>query len=85
MRRIVYLLIFLSCCNTGWAQNSVNYKTVDEETYRFYMNGNWKDLINSGKNALKNNIDYYYLRMRIGIAYYETKRYMQAAKHFEKA
>ncbi|MBN2482403.1 MAG: tetratricopeptide repeat protein, partial [Bacteroidales bacterium] len=30
-------------------------------------------------------IDYYYLRMRIGIAYYELKRYQASIPHFEKA
>jgi len=42
-------------------------------------------LIRAGKDGLKQDIDYYYLRMRIGIAYYETKNYKASQAHFRKA
>jgi hypothetical protein len=44
-----------------------------------------KKLIETGKAAIQSEIDYYYLRMRVGIAYYEKKNYASASQHFEKA
>ena len=38
-----------------------------------------------GHQAIKLGFDYFYLRMRIGIAYYEEKKYDLAAPHFDKA
>jgi tetratricopeptide (TPR) repeat protein len=38
-----------------------------------------------GKKALKDAIDYYFLRMRLGIAFYSKTKYIPAAEHFRKA
>jgi tetratricopeptide (TPR) repeat protein len=58
---------------------------AEKETYKLYTEKNWNDLIEFGEDAIKNGNDYYYLRMRIGIAYYENKNYNLAKKHFTKA
>jgi hypothetical protein len=64
---------------------SQSFAELDAETYHLYTEKKWKDLIRSGKSVLKQDIDYYYLRMRIGIAYYEQKNYKPAQKHFRRA
>jgi tetratricopeptide (TPR) repeat protein len=60
-------------------------KMVEDSTYRFYLDGDWWSVISYGEAALKENIDYYYLRMRLGIAYYKLGRFRMAIPHFEKA
>jgi tetratricopeptide (TPR) repeat protein len=67
------------------AQEKMSYKTADSLTYRLYAGGNWKELIYAGKESIRQGHDYYYLRMRIGIAYYQLGRYRAAAVHFEEA
>lgn len=67
------------------AQNSYSTQTVEFQSYQYYINGNWDSLITYAKSALKNNIDYYYLRLRLGIAYYKEGKYRVATKHFLKA
>ena len=57
----------------------------DSLTYKLYMEKDYKNLVKAGKEALHAGFDYYYLRMRIGIALYEQKKYRVAASHFEKA
>jgi len=69
----------------SWAQDSLNFKTVDATTYQAYLEKNWKKVIKIGNEALKQDIDYYFLRMRLGIAYYERENYRKAIAHFEKA
>ena len=66
-------------------QEVMNYTSLDKQTYELYLDKNWKDLVSLGKNGLDNGIDYFYLRMRIGIAYYELGNYHRAIPHFRKA
>lgn len=61
------------------------FSEIDTETYRLYLERDWNELIRAGRDALKKDIDYYYLRMRIGIAYHEKKNYKTAQNHFRRA
>ncbi len=49
------------------------------------MSGDWKNLIKLGKIAERDGIDFYYLKVRMGIAYYNRKNYRQAIPYLEKA
>lgn len=80
-RVIIILSIFL----IARAGSSQDFKTVDLETYNLYMQQDWEELIRTGKAGLKQDIDYYYLRMRIAIAYYEINNYKASQVHFIKA
>jgi hypothetical protein len=79
------LIIILSLILLVRAGNSQDFKSVDQGTYDLYLEQDWDELIRAGKDGLKQDIDYYYLRMRIGIAYYETKNYKASQAHFRKA
>lgn len=57
----------------------------DVKTYGLYLDKSWDSLIVAGNQYIKERLDYYYLRMRLGIAYYEKYNYSAAAKHFTKA
>ncbi|MBN2758796.1 MAG: hypothetical protein JXR51_16640 [Bacteroidales bacterium] len=67
------------------SQETVNYPEINIKTYDQYLKSEWKDLIKTGKISLKNDIDFYYLQVRMGIAYYELKKYRQAINYFENA
>ena len=85
-RNIFYIipLILLFSISTS-AQDKISYPTVDKKTYEQYLNEDWKDLIKTGKEALKHDIDFYYLQVRMGIAFYELKKYPKAVRNFENA
>ncbi len=86
MQRLINVAGFILMLSfTVNAQNEVNFKDVDSLTYKYYENLKWDSLIIIGKEGLKNDIDYFYLRMRLGIAYYEKQKYRKAAIHFKKA
>lgn len=78
---IVIALSFL--CFGTYAQNSVSQ--IDQLTYKQYMAKNWEALIETATDALDDKIDFYYLRYRLGIAYYELQKYRKSIIHFEKA
>lgn len=77
------ILCFLS--NLSFSQNNIDYNTTDKKTYDYYQTKQWDSLIYIGNIALQNNIDYFYLRSRIGAAYFEKKNYIKASEQFEKA
>ena len=78
---IVWLLQVLNPCEAG----SQDFTSVNLDTYHLYLERKWDELIRTGKEGLKNNVDYYYLRMRLGIAYYEKRNYKASQVHFRKA
>jgi len=67
------------------AQEEVDFNRVNTETYRLYLEQEWDSLIDMGKEALEQDLDYYYLRIRLGIACYNTKNYRKAASHLKMA
>lgn len=80
--RYFFFLLLLPADNGFSQQNS---KEVETKSYELYLQKKWDELISFGNEALDNKVDYFYLRMRIGIAYYEKGRYRAAQKHFWKA
>lgn len=83
MRSTLVLLIFWALTISAYAQK--DFLTYDKETYEQYLNGDFRNLRKTSSEMLNNGIDYYYLRMRIGILSFNNQRYPLALKHFTKA
>jgi len=80
------IILFILIITSSFAQNpNEDFQSVDKSTYLLYTQKNWDSLIQIGNQALKSGVDYFYLRERIGIAYYENGNYLKAIKHFEQA
>jgi hypothetical protein len=79
------LLALLSGSMTLTAAGKLDFATVDMLTFRCYQENKWDSVILVGKQALRQDIDYYYLRVRMGISYYNKSDYFHAATHLEKA
>jgi hypothetical protein len=67
------------------AQEPLNTRTVDRATYEHFLKGQWKSLINIAEKAADHGIDFYYLQVRTGAAYYYLKKYRKAIIFLEKA
>ena len=67
------------------AQQKWNYAGVDKKSYELYQQQKWNELINFASDSRKNGIDFFYLQARTGIAYYNLKKYSNAAIFFTKA
>jgi hypothetical protein len=85
MFRTIFTIILFSVSLTSIGQMPGSFRYDDSLTYSLYMENRWNDLLTEGLNAVKKGNDYYYMRMRIGIAYYEKHNYAMAAKQFRKA
>lgn len=78
----ILIMIFPLLVN---AQDYSDYRFIDSVSYQQYSQKDWKNLINTGRQGIRNGLDYYYLRMRKGIAEYETGKYIAATSDFERA
>jgi len=70
---------------TLWAQQKWNYPEVEKKSYELYIQKDWVGLIEFGKQANKNGIDFFYLQTRIGIAYYNLKLYRKSSDYLMRA
>jgi len=68
-------------CSAG----KLDYRTTEELTFRYFVEKQWDSVIIIGKEALKDKIDYFYLRFRIGVSYFNKQKYFPASAHLEKA
>jgi len=86
MYRLIASIGIFGCLLAGIrAQEEIDFNRVNGETYRLYLEQEWDSLIDMGKEALRQDLDYYYLRIRLGIACYNTKNFRKAASHFSFA
>lgn len=82
--RYLIILLFLFRISLN-AQNNKDYNYIDSLTYSYYNSGNWNNLIKLGREAIAKDIDYKYLRQRIGYASFVQGNYSEAKFNFEKA
>ena len=66
-------------------QDNLDYRYVDSMTYKYYSSGEWSKLIKLGEEALQVNIDFKFLRQRLGYAYFNQSNYFESKLHFGKA
>jgi hypothetical protein len=67
------------------AQEKVDFRGIDSLTWAAYCRSDWKGVIAMSQKGFRSGIDFYYLRMRAGIAHYMLKNYDGAIAQFEKA
>ncbi len=83
MRRLIVIgFLFVSLPLFG---QQLNFRQVDTAMYNQYLRGEWKNMITTGKAALDNDIDYYYLQLRMAYAYFSMEKYRPAIKHYKEA
>lgn len=84
-RKVITLIILVLTASEAPAQTSYGMPEVDARTYALWQAADWDGLIAEGRSALRNGIDFYYLRYRLGVAWYEKGNYHLAIRHFEEA
>lgn len=67
------------------AQQNDLKANYNEKTYNQFLASDWDALIDTGKEALDQGVDFYYLRLRMGIAYGAQFNYRLAIVNYKKA
>ncbi len=81
----VLLVLVLVATSNSKAQHEINFKYIDSLSFAAYEKGDWKSLIELSNKSVELGFDYFYLQMRMGIAYFTLGQYRKAAVHLEKA
>jgi tetratricopeptide (TPR) repeat protein len=69
----------------GVMAQQLSYKLVDSTSFALYENKEWDQLIVFGNEAINQDFDFYYLNLRMGIAWFNQGYYYKAEKYFNKA
>lgn len=84
-KQIGLILVLLMVTTLQAQEKSLSYKEVDSTTYALYLSEDWKSLLEIGKKSRTAGIDFYYLKVRMGIAYYNEGKMLSAIKLLEEA
>jgi tetratricopeptide (TPR) repeat protein len=84
-RIVLYFLTFILSFLNSYSQEKTDATAIETTSFQLFTDKNWDALIVFGNEAIKNGNDYFYLRERVGIAYYEKQNYSLAAGHFKNA
>ena len=85
MKRLKLLIFMLFVACQLQAQKAADYVQIDKQTYDAFIKKDWKQVTTIGQTAITEGVDYYFLRYRIGVAFYERGQYRSAIPHLEKA
>lgn len=66
-------------------ESRLDFANVDSTSYKLWADERWTELSEFCDKAIHSGLDYYYLRVRAGIAAYKLNKYRQAIRHFERA
>jgi hypothetical protein len=86
----IFLLFSFLILGLGVQSQNTEYqkkeKTIyDSLTYHYYETGIWDSVIDIGKEAIYKGYDFYYLRMRMGLAYDYEGNFRMAEHHYTRA
>ncbi|MCK5821985.1 MAG: hypothetical protein KAH17_08860 [Bacteroidales bacterium] len=84
-KKFIVVLFFFFVSAAMQAQDKPDRIQLDQKTYQLYLDQNWKQLIKVGEQALEYGYDYYYMRMRLAMAWYNRGNYENARKNLLKA
>ena len=82
---LLVLLALCGFCSRIQAQDTLTFRSVEDLSYRYFLNQQWDSLVTIGKAGLHQDIDYYYLRLRMGIACFNRGNYARAIQHLNRA
>jgi hypothetical protein len=83
MRTLLISLFFLSFTLAN--AQKLSLEEAETQTYNSIISNDYKSTIKLGNEALKQGIDSYYIRYRLGISYFTIKNYEAAITQFENA
>jgi len=82
-----YLILFCAILSFefSFSQTEIDSKEVEDSSYYYWYNLMPYQQISFSESAIEEGCDYYYLRLRLAMAYYSISDYRSAMEHFGKA
>jgi len=85
MRKLLLIFILILGIKPLFSQEPITFSEVEQQTMQYYYASQWDSLIIVGKKGIDAGHDYFYLRVRVGMAYFYQSNYAKAILHLEKA
>lgn len=83
-RIVLTMLVFFIYLGKGNTQ-TISSKALEDSSYNLYLSSSHEQQIKLVKFAISQGMDYYYLRLRLGIAFLGIGDYKNAIHHLNKA
>ena len=84
-KQIVCIILLWFVASVNAQKQTLLHKKIDSATYAMYLNKDWISIIAEGKKANKEGIDFYLLKVRMGIAFFKENKIFSAIQFLEKA
>ena len=86
MRKSAIIILLNMLIFTSGKSQEYTPQLVDSITYRHYINGSWDSLISVCRTVYKTtDIDFMFLRPRLGYAYFMKQNYALSKYHYERS
>lgn len=82
-RKLITIFIFLLACSKTQAQQTISYEEADAKSYELYEKGDWKKLLQYGKDNVAQAPDFILLRLRMGYAAFMLNNFSEALKQYD--
>jgi hypothetical protein len=83
--RIILVISVFTILFSGEIFSQNDFRTLDWKTYDYYLKGDYRNLRKTADTMLLHGMDYYYLRMRLGLLAYKKQLYSAASKNLSRA
>ena len=84
-KRIGFIGLFLIMIISAKSQIKLNFPEVDRKSYELFQEKKWNELIQFSSEARTQGIDFFYLQVRTGIAWYNQGKYRNSIRWFKEA
>jgi hypothetical protein len=82
-RKLIPLLIVILLAGNAHAQQGASYEEADIKSYALYEKGEWKTLLQFGKEYIAVSPDFILLRMRMGYAAFMLNNFSKALTQYD--
>jgi len=84
-RKLITITGFILIACNAIAQQSISYEEANAKSYELYEKGEWKTLLQYGKEYLSQQPDFILLRLRLGYAAFMLGNFSEALKQYHAA
>ncbi|MBL0356748.1 MAG: hypothetical protein IPP72_07525 [Chitinophagaceae bacterium] len=84
-RKLITITGFLLMGSSVFAQQRISYEEANTKSYELYEKGEWKTLLQYGKEYLSQQPDFILLRLRLGYAAFMLGNFSEALKQYDAA
>ena len=85
MRKLLLIFTLFLGITPLFSEEPISFAEVEQLTMQHYYASQWDSVIIVGMKGIEAGHDYFYLRVRLGMAYFYQSNFAKAIQHLEKA